>query len=325
MNSSQPYDNLTPDLILDALESVDLPVSGSLFGLNSYENRVYQVGLNEADDYIAKFYRPGRWDNSAILEEHAFSQELVDNEIPIVAPIKIMGKSLFEFHGYRFALFEKRGGRSPELDNPEHLRWLGRYLGRLHMVGRSQRFEHRPTLTVQRLGTESVNFLLGSNMLPDYLQHNYQVAAEAILEEVTQRFETCLSHNIRLHGDCHPGNILWTDSGPHFVDLDDCCMGPAIQDLWMLLSGSASQMQSQLGVLLEGYTTFSELDAAELALLEPLRALRQIHYSAWLAKRWSDPAFPMHFPWFNTVRYWEEQINDLRELQERLLLPALEL
>lgn len=325
MTDQQPYNNLTPDLILDAMESIGLEVTGSLFALNSYENRVYQVGLTSGGDIISKFYRPARWTNEAILEEHDFSQELAENEIPVVAPIQIEGKSLFVFGGYRFAIFEKRGGRSPELDNPEHLRWLGRFLGRIHAVGRSQIFQHRPRLTPQRLGNESVSFLLSDGLIPDYLQHNYQVAAEAILEVVNNQFEACLPHNIRLHGDCHPGNILWTDKGPHFVDLDDCMMGPAIQDLWMLLSGDQQQMEQQFHTILEGYTTFSDFDPAELSLIEPLRALRQLHYSAWLARRWNDPAFPLNFPWFNTPRYWEEHINDLREIQERLELAPISL
>ncbi|MGD8811140.1 MAG: serine/threonine protein kinase [Thioalkalispiraceae bacterium] len=323
MTEAQPYDNLTPDLILDAIESVGLGVSGSLFPLNSYENRVYQVGLNTGNDIISKFYRPGRWSNEAILEEHRFSRELADNEIPVVAPLEIDGKTLFDFEGYRFAVFEKRGGRSPELENPDHLRWLGRFLGRIHAVGRSQFFQHRPRLTPQRLGNTSVSFLLDSGFIPDYLQHNYRVAAEAILEVVSNHFEACLPRYLRIHGDCHPGNILWTDDGPHFVDLDDTCMGPAIQDLWMLLSGDRQQMETQLRTLLEGYHTFSDFDEAELILIEPLRALRQLHYSAWLARRWNDPAFPMHFPWFNTPRYWEEHLNDLRECQERLAAPEL--
>lgn len=323
MADQQPYDNLTPDLILDAMESIGLHVTGSLFALNSYENRVYQVGLDDGSDIISKFYRPQRWSDEAIREEHAFSWELADNEIPVIAPLQIEGNSLFVHGGYRFAVFEKRGGRSPELDNPEHLRWLGRFLGRIHAVGRSQVFQHRPRLTPERLGIESIQFLLNSHFIPDYLQHNYQVAAEAIMDVVINRFEACLPHTLRIHGDCHPGNILWTDDGPHFVDLDDTCMGPAIQDLWMLLSGDQQQMQKQFLTILDGYSTFSDFDPAELSLIEPLRALRQLHYSAWLARRWDDPAFPLHFPWFNTPRYWEEHINDLREIQERLDAPIL--
>ena len=324
-STQQPYDNLTPDVMLDALESIGYEVSGSLFALNSYENRVYQVGLNDGTDIIAKFYRPARWSDEAILEEHAFSQELADNEIPVVAPLAIKGKTLFFYEGYRFAVFRKHGGRGPELDNPEHLKWLGRFMGRIHAVGRTKSFQFRHKLTPEYLGEKSVAFLLTSDFIPEYLQHNYQVAAEAIMQVINNQFEACMPFSIRIHGDCHPGNILWTDDGPHFVDLDDTCMGPAIQDLWMLLSGDAGQMSTQLLTVLEGYGTFCEFDITELGLIEPLRALRQLHYSAWLARRWDDPAFPLHFPWFNTPRYWEEHINDLREIQERLDAPVLTL
>ena len=314
----QPYDNLTPDIILDAIESIGFEVSGSLFPLNSYENRVYQIGLNDESDLIAKFYRPHRWSDAMILEEHAFSFELAENDIPVIAPININDKSLFMYEGYRFAIFPKRGGRSPELDNDEHLKWLGRFMGRIHAVGRTARFEHRPTLTVKRLGYDSYHFLTENNFIPDYLQHNYCLVVEEILKKVSNRFEACLATNIRIHGDCHPGNILWTPDGPHFVDLDDTMMGPAVQDLWMLLSGERSLMEKQLQVIMEGYTMFSNFDSVELSLIEPLRALRQINYSAWLARRWDDPAFPLHFPWFNSPRYWEDHINDLR--QQNMLL-----
>lgn len=315
---TRPYDNLTPDVILDAIESMGFAVDGSLFPLNSYENRVYQIGLNEGDDLIAKFYRPLRWADEAILEEHQFSHELAEQEIPVIAPLKINGQSLFIFEGYRFALFPKRGGRSPELDNEEHLEWLGRFMGRLHAVGRTARFQHRPTLTVKRLGHDSYRYLTENHFIPDYLQHNYCLVAEEILQKVSNRFEACEASNIRIHGDCHPGNILWTPKGPHFVDLDDTMMGPAIQDLWMLLSGNRGQMEKQFKVIMEGYSMFSSFDSAELSLVEPLRALRQLHYSAWLARRWDDPAFPLHFPWFNTPRYWEDHLNDLR--QQNMLL-----
>ena len=318
MAKTRPYDNLTPDVILDAIESMGFAVDGSQFPLNSYENRVYQIGLNEGDDLIAKFYRPLRWTDEAILEEHHFSHELAEQEIPVIAPLKINGQSLFIFEGYRFALFPKRGGRSPELDNEEHLEWLGRFMGRLHAVGRTARFQHRPTLTVKRLGYDSYHYLSENNYIPDYLQHNYCLVAEEILQKVSNRFEACEASNIRIHGDCHPGNILWTPKGPHFVDLDDTMMGPAIQDLWMLLSGDQGQMENQFKVIMEGYSMFSSFDSAELSLIEPLRALRQLHYSAWLARRWDDPAFPLHFPWFNTPRYWEDHLNDLR--QQNMLL-----
>lgn len=318
LKSETPYENLTPEVILSAVESLGYRVSGHFFPLNSYENRVYLVGIEEQPELVAKFYRPARWSNEAILEEHAFSQELVDNEIPVVAPLVINDQTLFEYEGYRFALFPKRGGRSPELDNKEHLEWLGRFLGRIHAVGRAARFQHRPTLTPQRLGYEPYQFLIENGFIPDYLQHNYCLVVEDILQKVSDRFEAVFASNLRIHGDCHPGNILWTPDGPHFVDLDDSMMGPAIQDLWMLLSGDIAQMEKQFHILLEGYSLFSDFDPAELSLIEPLRALRQVNYSAWLARRWHDPAFPLHFPWFNTPRYWEEHINDLRNQNMQL-------
>jgi Ser/Thr protein kinase RdoA (MazF antagonist) len=316
--TTRPYDNLTPDVVLDAIESIGFTVNGSQFPLNSYENRVYQIGLNEGDDLIVKFYRPLRWSDETILEEHHFSHELAEQEIPVIAPLNIDGQSLFLYQGYRFAIFPKRGGRSPELDNDEHLKWLGRFMGRLHAVGRTARFQHRPTLTVERLGFDSYHYLTENNFIPDYLLHNYALVVEDILQKVSGRFEACLATNIRIHGDCHPGNILWTPKGPHFVDLDDTMMGPAIQDLWMLLSGEHAQMEKQFQIIIEGYTMFSSFDPTELSLIEPLRALRQLHYSAWLARRWDDPAFPLHFPWFNTPRYWEDHLNDLR--QQNMLL-----
>ena len=324
-NISHPYEQLTPDCILDALEKVGFEPSGSLLALNSYENRVYQASLEDGRFVIAKFYRPNRWSDAAILEEHAFSDELMQQEIPIVAPLAIKGKTLFEFKGFRFAVFPRQGGRAPELEQPETLKQIGRFLGRLHSVGASRPFNDRPKLTVQNFGFDSLKFLLDNNFISPEVRTNYQHAAEEALQLVSDHYQAILPRNIRLHGDCHPGNLLWTDSGPHFVDLDDCRMGPAIQDLWMLLSGTNDEMSSQFRNILEGYETFFEFDLAELTLIESLRTLRILHYSAWLARRWDDPAFPLHFPWFNSPRYWEEQMLTLREQVERLLAPTLQL
>ena len=324
-DQSHPYDALTPDCILDALESVDFEPSGSLLALNSYENRVYQVSLNDGGFVIAKFYRPDRWSSEAILEEHRFSQELAGHEIPVVTPLQRNGETLFEFDGFRFAVFPRQGGRSPELEQPETLKQLGRLLGRLHAVGAQQPFQDRPALTVHHFGYDSLHFLLNRDFITPEVKTNYQNAAEEALQLVSQQFEAVLPRTIRLHGDCHPGNILYTDNGAHFVDLDDARMGPAIQDLWMLLSGSNEEMAAQFRHLLEGYQMFYELDMAELALIESLRTLRLIHYSAWLARRWHDPAFPHHFPWFASPRYWEEQMITLREQIERLQQPSLKL
>ena len=327
MDHNTPYADLTPDLILDAIDQAGFPTSGSLLALNSYENRVYQVGLVDGGFLVAKFYRPGRWTDVTIQEEHDFALELAEQEIPVVAPLAgTTGQTLRHYQDYRFALYPRRGGRAPELDDPEHLRWLGRTLGRMHAIGSARPFQHRPTLNTQTFGHDAVQFLLEREFVPVELAHNYQLAASAALQLVENAFEvTGPYRRLRLHGDCHPGNILWTEAGPHFVDLDDCLNGPAVQDLWMLLSGNQDDMVRQLGFLLEGYNTFFNFDPLELYLLEALRALRLLHYSAWLARRWHDPAFPLAFPWFNTPRYWEDQLNTLREQAERLHSPPFSL
>jgi len=322
---THPYEKLTPDCILDALENVGFEPSGSLLALNSYENRVYQVSLNDDSFVIVKFYRPNRWSNTSILEEHAFTQELVEQEIPIVAPLSINDKTLFVFNHFRFAVFPRQGGRTPELEDPETLKQLGRFLGRIHAVSARQPFAERPPLNVKNFGSDSLNFLLENDFISSEVRTNYQQAAEQALSLVENQFEAIMPRNIRLHGDCHPGNILWTDAGPHFVDLDDCRMGPAVQDLWMLLSGTQDEMSGQFRLLLEGYNTFFEFDLAELSLIEALRTLRLLHYSAWLARRWHDPAFPMHFPWFNSPRYWEDQMITLRDQIERLQMRPISL
>lgn len=327
MNHTTPFANLTPDVVLDAIESAGYAVSGSLLALNSYENRVYQAGLDDGQFIVAKFYRPNRWDKDTIQEEHDFTRELAGAEIPVVAPLPdANGQTLQKYADYYFALYPRQGGRPPELDDPEHLRWLGRFLGRIHAIGATQHFQHRPSLTVQRLGYEAMTFLLEHGYIPGEIEHNYRLAAETLLQNVDDIFSGVGPfRQLRLHGDCHPGNILWTEQGPHFVDLDDCMTGPAIQDLWMLLSGNHDDMQSQFRLIHEGYVTFFDFDPVELHLVEALRALRMLHYSAWLAARWHDPAFPYAFPWFNTPRYWEDQLNTLREQAERLNEPAITL
>jgi Ser/Thr protein kinase RdoA (MazF antagonist) len=312
--SSHPYNRLTPEVILDAIESVGMVPDGRILALNSYENRVYQLGMEEGSPIIAKFYRPGRWSDAAILEEHAFALELAAAEIPVIAPMFRGAHTLFEHEGFRFALFERRGGRWPELQTREEREWMGRFLGRMHMVGGRSAFRHRERLSVDRLGTRSVALLLEQGWIPDHLQAAYESITRDVLERVRTQFELAEPLRIlRLHGDCHPGNVLWTDSGPHFVDLDDCIMGPAIQDLWMLLSGSRAEMGAQMSMLLEGYTQFADFDYSQLGLIEALRSLRMIHYSAWLASRWEDPAFPRAFPWFAEPRYWENHVLTLRE------------
>ena len=315
-----PYATLTPDLVLDALDSVGLRGDGRLLGLNSFENRVYQVWIEEtldaaATSVVAKFYRPGRWTDAQILEEHAFTRDLAAREIPVVAPLVMTkGKALQRFGDFRFAVFPRRGGRAPELENRDTLEWLGRFIGRIHAVGASARFTKRPALDIESFGIEPSDWLLEQDFIPDDLREAWGSVVDQALDGVENCYERAgRVATIRLHGDCHAGNVLWTDDGPHFVDFDDARTGPAIQDLWMLLSGDRDAMALQLGDVLKGYQDFRDFDSRELYLLEALRTLRLIHYSAWLARRWDDPAFPAAFPWFNTPRYWQDRILELRE------------
>jgi Ser/Thr protein kinase RdoA (MazF antagonist) len=324
--SAHPYDRLTPEVILNAVESVGVVPDGRILALNSYENRVYQIGVEDGAPLIAKFYRPQRWSDAAILEEHAFALELAAADIPVIPPLFRGARTLFEYEDFRFALFERRGGRWPELQTREEREWMGRFLGRMHMVGARTRFRHREELDVDRLGTESVRYLLASGRIPPHLEKAYESLTSNLLERVRTQFELAQPLRcLRLHGDCHPGNVLWTDAGPHFVDLDDCITGPAIQDLWMLLSGSRAEMAGQLSMLLEGYTQFADFAYNEVGLIEALRTLRIIHYSAWLARRWEDPAFPRAFPWFAEPKYWENHILALREQMAAMEEGPLEL
>ena len=313
-DSNTPFSRLTPDFILDALESIGLRGDGRLLALNSYENRVYQVGMEQGPALVAKFYRPQRWSDEAIREEHAFVQSLADLEIPAVPATPIAGQSLHAFDGMRFAVFPRRGGRPPELDDPETLEWLGRFLGRIHLVGMQQPFIYRPSLDIESFGEEPREYLLSHGFIPADLEAAWRSVIDQALEGVRRCYERAGQvARLRLHGDCHPGNVLWTDDGPHFVDFDDSRTGPALQDLWMLLSGERADMTRQLSDVLAGYEDFCAFDRRELHLLEALRTLRLIHYSAWLARRWNDPAFPASFPWFNTQRYWQDRILELRE------------
>jgi Ser/Thr protein kinase RdoA (MazF antagonist) len=308
------YAGLTPACALDALDSTGLRADGRLLALNSYENRVYQMGVDDAPPVVVKFYRPGRWRDAAILEEHAFTAELAEREIPVVAPRVLNGATLHAHAGFRFAVFPKQGGRTPEFERSETLEWMGRFLGRIHAVGARHAFAQRPTLDLQSFGVASRDFLRAGGWLPPDLAP----AWDSVLEQALQGVAHCYARAgavpaIRLHGDCHAGNVLWTESGPHFVDFDDSRMGPAVQDLWMLLSGERAQQQAQLDAILDGYTTFMEFDPRELHLVEALRTLRLVHYAAWLARRWDDPAFPAAFPWFNTQHDWQARILELRE------------
>jgi Ser/Thr protein kinase RdoA (MazF antagonist) len=314
MDTTHPFAALTPDFILDALESIGLCGDGRLLALNSYENRVYQVGIEEALPVVAKFYRPARWSDAAILEEHGFVAELAASEIPAVPALTLQGKTLHEYHGFRLAVFPRRGGRAPELSDPDTLEWLGRFIGRIHAVGVGTAFSHRPQLDIASFGEEPREYLLSHGFIPADLDAAYRSVVAQALDGVRRCFDRAGDvRMLRLHGDCHPGNVLWTDDGPHFVDFDDSRTGPAIQDLWMLLSGERAEMTRQLADLLAGYEDFYDFDPRELHLVEALRTLRLIHYSAWLARRWDDPAFPKAFPWFNTQHYWQDRILELRE------------
>ncbi len=310
---SHPYDQLTPDTILDAVELAGFRPTGSLLALNSYENRVYQIGVEDGF-LVAKFYRPERWSDAAIREEHAFSIELAEHEIPVVAPLATpQGETLLSHAGFRFAVYPRRGGRSPELSDPETRLRIGRFLGRIHAVGAASPFVHRPKLDAA-LGREAFDYLLGHDFLPPEHRRQYEQLASELLARIEAALKALPDiEQIRLHGDCHPGNILWTEQGAHFVDLDDCRSGPAIQDLWMLLSGSPQEMRDQLADVVAGYEEFHDFDWREVRLIEPLRSLRILYYAGWLGRRWDDPAFPQAFPWFNTPRYWDEHILTLRE------------
>ncbi len=323
---SIPFAGLKPEPILDAIESLGYRCDGALMALNSYENRVWQIGIEDQPPLIAKFYRPGRWSDTQIAEEHAFAAEMLANELPVVAPLSLNGKTLFEHKGFRFSIFPRQGGRAPEFCEPEILEWMGRLMARIHLVGARQSFVVRETLSLQSFGLDSRDWLLASGVIPIELETVWMGVADQALEGVRQCFDRAGSlQQLRLHGDCHAGNVLWTPEGPHFVDFDDSRMGPAIQDLWMLLSGDAEEMGQQFGHVLKGYEIFREFDDRELQLVEALRTLRLIHHSAWLARRWDDPAFPAAFPWFATNRYWEERILELREqiaaMQESALVP----
>ncbi len=340
------FEPLTPDLVLDALDSVGLRGDGRLTALSSYENRVYQVQLEDGNSVVAKFYRPERWSDAQIQEEHDFAAELMADEIPAIGPLVLGGQTLHHFGGFGFSVSPRRGGRAPELDDAEVLEWIGRFLARIHTVGAKKPFGVRPALNLQTFGQDSMQWLLDNDMVPLDVQSVWAKECQNAIDLIAGSASAiCLAGpkaskntaqggftdhdpiaSIRLHGDCHPGNILWTPAdaalaagpGPHFVDLDDARMGPAVQDLWMLTSGERQQRSRQLGLLVDGYEQFREFNRAELALIEPLRTLRLIHYSAWLARRWSDPTFPHNFPWFGSSDYWQGQVLMLQEQIEAM-------
>ncbi|MDJ0807899.1 MAG: serine/threonine protein kinase [Gammaproteobacteria bacterium] len=328
MNQHSPitaFANLTPEQILDAVEGKGVLCDGRILALNSYENRVYQVGLEEGPPLVAKFYRPERWSDAAIVEEHRFTLALAAQEIPVIPPwVDESGVSLHTHGPYRFALYPCRGGRAPELDNPDHLEQLGRFIGRIHLLGAAKSFEHRPSVDIESYAVRPRRFLLEHDFIPGHLIEAYASLTQDLIKQVRACFERAgRLRMIRLHGDCHPGNILWTEHGAHIVDFDDARMGPAVQDLWMFLSGERNYMTARLADLLEGYTRFYNFNPAELHLVEALRTLRLIHYAAWIASRWDDPAFPLAFPWFDSLGYWEEHVLTLREQAALLDEPPL--
>jgi len=324
--NKHPFHTLTPEFIMDAVESQGYSCDCRNVALNSYENRVYQVGIDEQLPLIAKFYRPGRWSSAQILEEHKFCFELAEQELPVVAPLKNdAGESLFHFSGFKFALYPRQGGHAPEFDNLDNLLILGRMLGRIHSIGAVHSFRHRPMLDCQSFGYESVE-LISQHYIPAEYRPSYFAVTDQLLETIDQILKDVGEVRVlRSHGDCHAGNILWRDNAPHFVDFDDSRMAPAVQDFWMMLSGERQRQIAQLDALVEGYSEFNEFNPVELRLIEVLRTLRMLHYSAWLARRWEDPIFPGTFPWFNTVRYWGEHILELREQLAVLSEPPLEL
>ncbi len=316
-----PYSQLTPDMVLQCIEAAGWRCNGHQLALNSYENRVYQIGLEDDGFVIAKFYRPGRWSDAQILEEHEFLFALADHDLPVVAPLRdAQGRSLLQQQGFRLTLFPRQGGHAPNIESAQNLRILGRTLGRIHRVGLAGKFRHRPTLSAQRLGWESRDFLLGNGFIPTELEAAYSSITQDLLRQIDQ---APIPAPGRIHGDCHLGNMLWRDGTPHFVDFDDCVQGPAVQDLWMLLSGEREERLAQLDEILGGYEEFASFDHHQLALIEALRSLRLMHHAAWIARRWQDPAFPHAFSWFGSIRYWSDHMLDLREQLAALAEPSL--
>lgn len=324
--SLDDYARLSPDLVIQAVESTGRLSDARVMALNSYENRVYQVGIEESLPLIAKFYRPGRWSDDQIREEHHFCRELAEAELPVVGPVPdTAGETLHGFEGYRFTLFPRKGGQAPEPGDLDQLHRIGMLMGRMHAVGRKQPFHHRPALTAERFLEAPSRVILGGCFLPDNLRDAYE-AVIARLRALVASSGLEGSATLRTHGDSHPGNILWTrDDGPWLVDFDDCQSAPAVQDLWMMLAGSRQEQELQLAEMLDGYTMFHDFNPAEIPLIEALRSLRMIHYAGWLATRWEDPAFPRYFPWFNTDHYWREHIGELEQQALRMEAEPLRL
>ncbi|NOI68416.1 serine/threonine protein kinase [Vibrio sp. 99-8-1] len=323
INNAFNFDALTPDFMWYALESIGIRAESGLLALNSYENRVYQFVDEEKKRYVVKFYRPQRWSKEQIQEEHDFTLELLEHDVPVAPPVIINGQSLHQYNGYLFALFQSVGGRQFEVDNYEQLEWVGRFMGRIHNVAKQKTFLHRPQISLQEYLYQPRSYLENSTFIPSHIENSFFSDLNLLIKSIEKNWSDEYQ-TIRLHGDCHPGNILWRD-GPMFVDLDDARNGPAIQDLWMLLNGDRTDKLAQLDTILEGYEEYCDFNSSELALIEPLRGLRMVHYMAWLAKRWNDPAFPLAFPWFADARYWENQVLAIKEQIAALQEPVLTL
>jgi Ser/Thr protein kinase RdoA (MazF antagonist) len=323
-NDIHNYSQLVPDTIINAIESLDYISDKRFLALNSYENRVYQVGIENEQPIIAKFYRPARWTDEMIREEHQFTLELANADLPVVAPLTINNETIFYFEGYRFSLYPRFGGYAPELDNPDHLLQLGRILGQLHNIGETKSFVERPEITIEDFAIKPIKYITENNFIPGDLEIAYSTLTDDLLSRIKTCFEQAGSYkSLRLHGDCHQGNILTRDDKFYIVDFDDSRTGPAVQDIWMFLSGDRQYMTARLNDFMEGYTEFRDFAPRELHLIEALRTLRLIHYAAWLAQRWEDPAFPIAFPFFNTQNYWEEHILSLREQASLMQEPPL--
>ncbi len=325
LSNNSSFSSLSPDLVMDAVESLDYRCDARILELNSYENRVYQIGIEDAEPLIGKFYRPNRWTDEQILEEHDYTLELADSDVSVVAPLVINGKSLFHFDAYRFSLYPRRGGRAPNLDDPGNLEILGRHIAKIHSLGFDKPFKVRPEISVATYAESAREYLLANNFIPEDLLPAYTTVSEQLLVDLNTAFNQVAGiEPVRLHGDCHMGNVLWRDDTPHFVDFDDARNGPPIQDIWMMLSGERSEQQQQLTAILKGYKMFCHFDHRQISLIEPLRTLRLMHHARWLAERWDDPAFPRAFPFFNGPRYWSDHILELREQWSKLSEPSLQ-
>jgi len=313
MTSTHPYSELTQERVMDATESLGYLCDARVFPLNSYENRVYQIGIEDEQPLIGKFYRPGRWSKEQIQEEHDFLLELLADELPVVAPVVKNNQSLFFDDPFYFALFPRRGGQAPELANDDDLELIGRWLGRLHQTGGSKNFSFRPAILGARDLINARDQVLSSGLMPEDYRPNYKILANNLIEWVDKIYRPEKVQTLRIHGDLHTGNLLLRDEVLYMVDFDDCLQGPAMQDIWMLLSGTEQEQRQQLLVIKEGYEMFRPFPKQELALIETLRTIRVMKYAAWLCNRWSDPAFPQAFPWFTGHRFWSEHVNALQE------------